>query len=237
MDQLQQLDHADIDRFGAALHARNDLAGAFGRRHLVVTAPGGHLGIDHRRQRLDHRDPGALQLRADRQGIGAQPRLAGAIDRRTGIGGQRQAGSDVDDHRLSPRLQHRQQPGDQLGRGVEVDVIGPLGAGQIDLTAAKVIGGADPGVVDQDVDRPFAQPGQQRLHPVRAGQVGRDHFEAVGAGRRAAFGIAARGDHGSALVAQLADQVRADPVGAAGDQHGLARKLHGILPVCYGGEA
>jgi len=45
------------------------------------------------------------------------------------------------------------------------------------------------------------------------------------AGGPGPFGIASLGDHCRALVAQLPDQLRADPVGAARNQRGLSTNL------------
>jgi hypothetical protein len=85
--------------------------------------------------------------------------------------------------------------------------------------------GHDPGVVDQDVERP-GPPGGERPHRGEAGQVQRPHLGAAGnagSGALALLGVAYREDDAYTGAGQLAGDGQAEAAGGTGDDGGPPR--------------
>ena len=153
----------------------------------ALDAPGGALAagekrgralpaIGHRRRKKPrahhrHADPVARQARAQRLGIGAQPRLAGAISRAVGQAAIGRDRGDRDDPAAAARAHRRHQRRDRVDRADQVDVDLPQGRRGRLARAVRVGAGRGAGIGDQQFDRMGAVEFRRARLPAPAASV------------------------------------------------------------------
>jgi len=229
----EELDLVDQDLLRGRLlrELRGDRIGERLQRHIAgaVGLSGRQVGLDARRGQFDDLHL-AVQLGAQRQGVGVDRRLGRRIGRRGDQRHEGEAGGDVDDRRVRLAAQMIDQRVGQADRAEHVDRQRGFRVGQV-AAAGQILELHDAGIVEQDVERREVgdDPLGKGVNRCSVLDVERDGMDTLPAGCRAVQRVlaAAGDDDGVAAIVETMGERFADAAAAAGHQNGVATGLHG----------